>query len=243
MRKHKKIRTLTEEDAKKELRRYANKKKAQALQSFFKTAPGEYGAGDIFIGVTVPQIRQVAKGYYDLSLTHNKKLLSSPVHEERMLALLILVGQYRYGTMSDKSRAYTYYMKNAIHVNNWDLVDLSAPKIAGDFLFDKEHTPLYEFAHSRNLWKKRISIVATHYFIARGYFKTTCELADILIADEHDLIHKSVGWMLREVGKKNDTFLERFLAPRYKKMPRTMLRYAIERFPEPRRKAYLAGRI
>lgn len=243
MRNYKKIHTLTDADAKKELRRFASKKKAEAARSFFKTAPGEYGAGDIFLGVSVPDIRKVAKGYYGLSLTHNKKLLSSSVHEERMLALLILTGQYRYGDMSRKSRAYAYYMKNARYVNNWDLVDTSAPKIVGDFLFDKEHQPLHDFARSRNLWKRRIAIVATHYFILRDHFNTTCELADILMSDHHDLIHKSVGWMLREVGKKDRSFLERYLAPRYKKMHRTMLRYAIERFPDPLRKAYLAGSI
>lgn len=231
------------EDVKNELKKYAVKSKADFLPRFFKTGPGHYGEGDIFIGVVVPDIRIVAKKFFTLSLVEIKKLLYSKIHEERLCALLILVEQYGKADEIDNKKIFDFYIKNAKQVNNWDLVDLTAPKIVGEYLLDKPRGLLYKLAISRNLWEKRISILATFAFIKRGEFKDTFKISEILLSNTHDLMHKAVGWMLREVGKKNQVEEEKFLKKHYKKMPRTMLRYAIEKFPEEKRLRYLKGKI
>ncbi len=224
-------------DLKKDLHKLANTKRKKILQNFFKTGPGQYGEGDVFLGVTVPQSRSIAKKYADLSLDDTKRLLNSKIHEERLVAILLLV--HKYQNSEDKKPIVDYYLKNSKKINNWDLVDLSAPKILGNFLLDKNKSILYKLSKSKNLWERRISIISTHTFILNHRFSDTLKISEILLNDEHDLIHKAVGWMLREVGKKDEKILERFLKKHYKKMPRTMLRYAIEKFPEKKRKSYL----
>ena len=222
---------------KKELRVKASSEKAKILQRFFKTAPGEYGEGDIFLGVVVPDIREVAKKYSNLELKKVIKLLHSKIHEERLTALLIMVDKFR--SEDDKKKIYNLYLKNIKHINSWDLVDLSADKIIGAYLLDKPKSILYKLARSKSVWERRIGIMATFNFIKNNKFKETLKIAKILLNDEHDLIHKAVGWMLREIGKRDLKAEERFLKENYKKMPRTMLRYAIEKFPEKKRKQYL----
>ncbi len=222
---------------KKGLRAKASPKKAKILQRFFKTGPGEYGEGDIFLGVIVPDIRKVVKKYSSLELKKVVKLLYSKIHEERLIALLIMVNKFRSG--DDKKKIYNLYLKSIKHINSWDLVDLSADKIVGVYLLDKPKSILYELARSKNVWERRIGIIATFSFIKNNKFKETLKIAKILLNDEHDLIHKAVGWMLREVGKRDLKVEEKFLKKHYKKMPRTMLRYAIEKFPEKKRKHYL----
>ena len=226
-----------------DLKKLSTKKRAKALQWFFKTGPGEYGQGDVFMGVTVPDIRGVAKKYRNLSFVNIKSLLKSKIHEERLVALLILVHNFQKGSDKDKEKIFKFYLKNTKDINNWDLVDLSCHKIVGAWLFDKPRKVLYGLAKSKNLWEKRISIISTAYFIGRGDFRDTLKISKILLKDSHDLIHKAVGWMLREVGNRSRKIEEKFLKLHYKKMPRTMLRYAIEKFPEKRRQAYLKGLI
>lgn len=171
------------------------------------------------------------------------KLLKSPIHEERLISLLILVDQYSKGDIKQKNKTYTFYIKNRKGINNWDLVDLSAPKIVGKHLLVKDKSLLFKFASSKNLWERRIAILSTYEFIKNEIYEPTIQIAEILINDRHDLIHKAVGWMLREIGKKDIQAEEKFLRVHYKKMPRTMLRYAIEKFPESKRKKYLQGKI
>lgn len=231
------------EDVKKELKKYAIKSKADFLPRFFKTGPGQYSEGDIFIGVVVPDTRKVAKKFSTLSLVEIKKLLYSKIHEERLCALLILVDQYDKADMIGKKTIFDFYIKNAKQVNNWDLVDLTAPKIVGEYLLNKSRSLLYNFAKSKNLWEKRISILATFAFIKKGEFEDTFKISEILMTDTHDLMHKAVGWMLREAGKRNQIEEEKFLKKYYKQMPRTMLRYSIEKFPESKRLIYLKGKI
>jgi 3-methyladenine DNA glycosylase AlkD len=226
----------------KELHLKADDKKAKVLKSFFKTGPGQYAAGDLFIGVTVPQIRGIAKKFRDISLKEVISLLRSPIHEERLAALIILVLQYSGGDASKREKIYKVYRGNAKYINNWDLVDLTAAKIVGHFLSDKDRAALYELAVSGSLWERRIAIVATFYFIKSNQFNDTLKISRLLLSDEHDLIHKAVGWMLREVGKRDMAVAETFLKKYYRLMPRTMLRYAIERFPVKKRRAYLFGR-
>lgn len=231
-------------EAQKALRKHADKKTAEILQRFFKTGPGEYGEGDIFIGVKIPLIRKLTKQYRDLELTQTVQLLKSPVHEERMLALLILVSKYSQGTDENRKQIYDLYLSHTLHINSWDLVDLTAAHIVGSFLNDKDTRPLYKLSRSKNLWERRISIISTHYFIKNDKFGDTLKISEILLTDRQDLIHKAVGWMLREVGKRNLSVLEKeFLNRNYNRMPRTMLRYAIEKFPEAKRQAYLKGKI
>ena len=230
---------------KKELSDKSNSEKAKILQGFFKTGKGEYGEGDIFIGLTSQQIKNIAKKYLELNLSDTQELLNSKIHEERMCALRILLNKYKKAKRNSlkKREIFEFYMKNTENINSWDLVDISAPSIVGDFL-QIEGTPfLKQLADSKNLWERRISIVATHYFIKKKNFGETLFIADTLRNDEHDLIHKAVGWMLREIGKRNKNVLEVFLSTRYKEMPRTMLRYAIEKFPKEERKKYLKGEI
>ncbi len=234
----------TVEDIRAEVRQLADPGKAKILQRFFKTGPGQYGEGDIFAGIMVPLIRKLVRKYRDIPLGVAVKLLQSPIHEERLLALFILVEKCRGGDDATCKRIYNLYLKNTRFINNWDLVDLSAEHIVGATLDGTDRAPLYRLARSKNLWERRIAILATFHDIKRGIPDHTLALADVLLSDRHDLIHKAVGWMLREVGKRcsADT-LRKFLQTRYRNMPRTMLRYAIERFPADERAAYLAGTI
>lgn len=222
---------------KKDLFRLRNPEKARALQRFFKTGKGEYGEGDIFLGIVVPEQRVVAKKYPDLSLNDLQELLNSKIHEYRLTALFILVAKYK--KTENKKEIVDFYLKNTRNINNWDLVDLSAPKILGEYLIDRDRKILYKLARSKNLWERRISILATFIFIKDGDFSDSLKTAEILIKDDHDLIHKAVGWMLREVGKRDLKTEEIFLKKYYKRMPRVMLRYAIEKFPDSKRRRFL----
>jgi len=221
----------------KELKIKASSQKAKILQQFFKTSKGEYAEGDIFLGVVVPEIRKVAKKYSSLKLEDVAQLLHSKIHEERLAALLIMVGKFQAG--KEKGKIYNLYLKNTKHVNNWDLVDLSADKIVGDYLFNKPKVILYKLAKSKNIWERRIAIMATFNFIKNNKFEETFKVAKVLLGDKHDLIHKAVGWMLREIGKRDRKAEEKFLKKYCRKMPRTMLRYAIEKFPERKRRKWL----
>lgn len=224
----------------KEMKHLADNKKAKLLSGFFKTGPGQYGAGDIFLGVVVPRTRLVAKKYYQSSgLKDIQKLLSSSYHEFRLLGLIILTMQFAKADKIKQKEIFNFYLKNTTRINNWDLVDLSAPNIVGLWLLNHGRKILYKLARSKNLWEKRIAIISTFAFIRAGQIEDTVRIAKILLNDQHDLIHKAVGWMLREVGKKNLPALEQFLKTHYYKIPRTMLRYAIEKFPEAKRKKYL----
>ena len=226
-----------------ELRQLANPECAQISQRFFKTGQGEYGEGDRFIGLTVPQVRKLAKKYRDLSLGETKQLLRSLIHEERLLALLILVNAFITSDEAGRRQIYETYLRNTRYITNWDLVDSSAAQIVGAFLSDRSKTPLRALVRSNNLWERRIAIIATFHFIRCGEFAPTLAIARQLLRDDEDLIHKAVGWMLREVGKRDQPLAEKFLRTHCRQMPRTMLRYAIERFPEAKRQRYLRGTI
>jgi 3-methyladenine DNA glycosylase AlkD len=232
----------TAEDVKKCLSLSSRKEKIAVLSRFFKTGPGEYSEGDVFIGVTVPEIRKVAQQYRNLALQEVRRLLADPVHEHRLAALLILVEKTKTADDDDFSKIVNLYCASTRRINNWDLVDLSAPKILGPWLLNREKTLLYEFAASNDLWKQRIAMVATHHFIIKGDLEHTFTIADMLIGHRHDLIHKAAGWMLREAGKRDESALRRFLLNRYRTMPRTMLRYAIEKFSHEDRQNYLRGK-
>ena len=234
---------MTAHEIRKRLQILGNKEIAKILRRFFKTGPGEYGEDDVFLGIKVPDLRRLAKEYQDISLQETTQLLTSPIHEERLLALLVLVRTYAKGNEFTKREIYELYCRYIKFINNWDLVDGSAAHIVGDFLMDKSKEPLYRLAKSKNFWLRRISIISTFYFIKQNKFSETLKIAAILISDEEDLIHKAVGWMLREVGKRDLQTEEKFLRDHYQKMPRTMLRYAIEKFPEPKRQHYLQGTI
>ena len=225
----------------KRIKAESNKQQAKSLQWFFKTGVGEYGEGDVFAGIKMPVQRIIAKEFKNLNFDAIRELIDSKIHEERMIGLLILQGKYEQG--DEKEKVFKFYIRNRKGINNWDLVDISAPKIVGEHLLERDKKLLYEFARSKNLWERRIAILSTFTFIRAGKFGTTFKISDILLDDNHDLIHKAVGWMLREIGKKNLNAEEKFLKPRYKKMPRTMLRYAIEKFPEVKRKKYLLSKI
>jgi len=234
---------MTFREIQRELRQRASKKQARILQSFFKTGPGEYAEGDVFLGVYVPATRKIARQYKDASLAIINRLLRSRIHEERLLALLILVHSFETGELKDKERIYKQYLANTRYINNWDLVDLTAPNIVGTFLLDRSRQQLHRLAKSTSLWERRISIVATYTFIRRDDFEETLRIAEKLITDNEDLIHKATGWMLREVGKRDIKTEEAFLKTCYNQMPRTMLRYAIEKFPEKKRQGYLKGKM
>lgn len=223
---------------KREIRAKGNLDKSKLLMRFFKTGPGEYGEGDIFLGVMVPQTREVAKKYSSLPLKDIETLLKSKYHEERLCALLILVHNFQKHP-ENRSEIYKFYLNNTKYINNWDLVDLSAHKIIGPHLFDKNRSILYELAKSKNLWERRIAIISTFAFINKKEFNDSIKLATLLLKDKHDLMHKAVGWMLREMGKRDQGELTSFLDKHYKSMPRTMLRYSIERLPEKKRQFYL----
>lgn len=247
-------------ELRRELKKLANPKKVGVLQEFFKTGIGEYGEGDIFLGITVPVSRKIAIKFKSLPFAGITKLLKSKIHEERLIALLILVNNSNTGDEKIQQGIYEFYLKNTKYINNWDLVDLSADKIVGGYLFNHSkggalvahensrenfvssprHT-LIKLAKSKNVWERRIAIVATYYFIKNNKFGETLKIAEILLSDKHDLIQKAVGWMLREVGKRDLKTEIRFLDKYYRKMPRTMLRYCIEKFPEKIRLSYLNG--
>jgi 3-methyladenine DNA glycosylase AlkD len=228
------------DDLKKELAAAADPERARNLTWFFKTGKGQYGHGDRFIGLTVPVLRRIAHRYVHLPPTDVAKLLASPIHEHRFVALEILVAQYEL----ENSRAiFDFYLKHTRFVNNWDLVDTSAPYIVGEHLLTRPRRILYRLARSRNLWERRIAIVSTLTLIRAGEIEDTFAIAKVLLADDHDLIHKAVGWMLREAGKQSAPALLRFLKQNYSALPRTALRYAIERFPAKQRKEMLAGKF
>ncbi len=224
-----------------ELKKLENPKRAKVMQGFFKTGKGEYGEGDVFLGVSVPQTRSLAKRFSNSGFSELKKLLSSKIHEERLLALFVLVEKFKKGSEAEKKHVFGFYIDNLKGVNNWDLVDLSAYKIVGEYLFNRDKKILFEFSKSKNMWERRISIVSTYAFIKKNSFETTFEISELLLGDKEDLIHKAVGWMLREAGKRNQEKEEEFLKKHYKRMPRTMLRYSIEKFPEKKRKSILGG--
>jgi len=224
------------------LRVHASPTKARTLKKFFKTGKGQYGEGDIFLGITIPQQRIIARQFSTLPLKDISVLLHSPVHEERMTAVLILVGQFKAGDGRQRKQIYEFYLRHAARVNNWDLVDASAHHIVGAYLHGRNKAVLKRLARSKILWERRIAMVATWHDIQKGRHETALMIAALLLEDEHDLMHKAVGWMLREVGKRASLpALEGFLRRHHKTMPRTALRYAIERFPEPKRRAYLRG--
>ena len=231
---------LTPAQIRRRLRALANPRQAAILQRFFKTGPGEYGEGDIFLGIKVPVLRKLSREFEGVGAGGAARLLRSRRHEERLLALLILVRRYERGGVDEKQRLYALYLKHTRHINNWDLVDLSAPNIVGAHLEHRARRVLYRLARSTRLWERRIAILATFHFIRRREFADTLAIAARLLDDEQDLIHKAVGWMLREVGKRDQAAEEAFLRQHYRRMPRTMLRYAIERFPDPLRRRYLA---
>ncbi|MFH1780931.1 MAG: DNA alkylation repair protein [Candidatus Nealsonbacteria bacterium] len=224
-------------ELKEKLNSQANPEKAKLLKRFFKTGKGEYGEGDVFLGVTVPESRNIAKKYANLKLKDVIKLLCSAIHEERLIALLIMIDKFQ--AEEEQKKIFDLYLKNTKHINNWDLVDLSAHKIVGAHLADKSKSILYKLAQSKNLWERRIAVISTLNFINHNQFSENLKIARILLNDKHDLIHKAVGWMLREVGKRDLKSEEEFLKEHCQQMPRTMLRYAIERFPEEKRKQYL----
>lgn len=230
---------MTAEDARTKLKSLASPAAATAATRFFKTGPGEYGEGDTFVGVSVPTLRTVAREFRGLPLAEIGALLHSPVHEERQLALLVLVHQAAKGDDAHRKRAFDLYLGNTRFVNNWDLVDCSAPQVVGGYLLTKPKKPLYTLAKSERLWERRIAVVSTQHFIRQGEFDDTLAISELLLGDEEDLIHKATGWMLREVGQKDQSALEGFLEEHTAVMPRTMLRYAIEKFPPDQRRAYL----
>ena len=224
---------------KRDLAQLKDPNRAKNLSWFFKTGKGQYGEGDIFLGIPVPEQRKVAKKYADLSLGDLQELLNSKMHEHRFTALVILISKYRKAEENGKKEIFDVYLKNTENVNNWDLVDLSAPRIVGDYLLNRERSILYKLVRSDSLWERRISILSTFTFIDNNDFEDALNISELLLCDEHDLIHKAVGWALREIGKKNQNVEEQFLAKHCLHMPRTMLRYAIEKFDEKKRKKYL----
>lgn len=234
---------MTERKLRTALKAIANPEIAEHSQRFFKTGEGEYGSGDVFLGIRVPNLRKLAKEYKHLPLNEVKRALHSRFHEERLCSLFILVGKYEKGDVKLKEQVFSLYLENTAYVNNWDLVDGSAHQIVGGHLYSRDRDLLYSLAKSDNMWERRIAMIATYHFIKKDDFGDTLELAELLLADEEDLIHKAVGWMLREVGNRNPDLERAFLARHYKAMPRTMLRYAIEKFPEPERKRYLRSEI
>ena len=227
---------------KKDLEKKSSPEKAKILQRFFKTGKGQYGEGDLFIGVTVPEIRRIANKYKNIKLSEIQRLLDSKIHEHRVTGLIILVKQFEKSQAKERDEIFNFYIKNFKNINNWDLVDLSSHHIVGFYLLDntKKIDLLYQWAKSDNLWVRRIAIISTYEFIRKNRFEESLKLAQILLQDKHDLIHKAVGWMLREIGKRDQQIEEIFLEKHHKKMPRTMLRYSIEKFIPEKRKYYMA---
>ena len=231
---------------KQELKKLANSKKAEIHQRFFKTAKGEYGEGDKFLGIVVPEQRKIAKKYFqEISLTQIEKLISSKIHEHRQTGLFMLVYKYEIADEKYRTKIYKFYLANTKQINNWDLVDMTTPHIIGAYLLDKKDKRkiLYKFVKSKNLWERRMSVLATFRFIRHNEYDDALKISELLLIDDHDLIHKAVGWMLREIGKRDLATEEKFLKKHYKTMPRTMLRYAIEKFEESKRQKYLKNLI
>lgn len=226
-----------------ELKQGGDAEHARLLKRFFKTGPGEYGEGDRFLGLRVPAVRKIARRHLTLSSEELSALLEEVWHEARLAALLIMVEQFKRGDETTRRAIYRFYLDHLPHINNWDLVDLSAPHIVGGWLLERSRAPLHKMTRSSNLWERRIAILATLNFIRYDDFDETLAIATKLFADREDLIHKALGWMLREVGKRDQPRLEQFLREHYAQLPRTTLRYAIERFPEKLRRAYLSGII
>jgi 3-methyladenine DNA glycosylase AlkD len=240
--KHTSARTgQTLQSLRRSLKDVADPQRAKHNLRFFKTGAGEYAAGDRFLGITVPALRALARQYCDLPLRDVDSLLRSPWHEERLLALLLWVDRYRRGDVNQRRRIHHKYLRSTRYINNWDLVDVSAGHIVGAFLADKDKRVLFRLARSASLWERRIAVLATFHFIRDGRFTEILKIATLLLHDEHDLIHKAVGWMLREVGRRDRPRLERFLIRHQDSMPRTMLRYAIEHLPAQQRRRYLQG--
>ena len=227
----------------KELKSLANPKIAEHSKRFFKTGKGEYGYGDKFLGIRVPVLRKLVRSYLCIELQQIQHLLESIYHEERLFALLLLVEKFQRGSQKEQKSIYKLYLDNTANINNWDLVDCSAHKIVGPYLADKKRLVLYKLCKSESLWERRIAIISTYYFIKLNDFEDALNLSSALLNDKHDLIHKAVGWMLREIGNRDLATEKAFLKPHYKAMPRTTLRYAIEKFPEVDRKKYLLGEV
>jgi len=225
------------------LKGLSNQSIADKSQRYFKTAKGEYGYGDIFLGIRVPILRKHIKESPNITLEEIRKLLKSKYHEIRLFALLLLVKKFNSATNEERNKICTLYLKHTKYINNWDLVDSSAPYLIGPWLYDKDRLILYELAKSKMIWERRISILSTTYFIKNNQFDDAFDISTILLNDDEDLIHKAVGWMLREVGNRNRMAEEKYLKSRYRKMPRTMLRYAIEKFEPERRQQYLKGLV
>lgn len=226
-------------DVKQALLALAQPERALMVARFFKTAPGQYGEGDHFLGLSMPQQHVIAKQYRSLALTETEQLVHDPYHECRMVGLLIWVEQTRKGSSAQQAAILERYLANRAYINNWDLVDVTCPHILGRHVVGTDRSILYELASEDNLWSQRMAIVSTFALIRLGQFGNTFAIAELLLSHKHDLIHKAIGWMLREVGKRNADALEEFLHDHIRQMPRTALRYAIERFPPPRRRYYL----
>ncbi len=228
---------------KSEIRTHADKQRAHLMQRFFKTGKGEYGHGDVFLGLSVPQQRKIAKRHYDMPLSQIVKLLRGKIHEERFTALVLMVSKYQKAGHDEQDAIAKTYLANAKWINNWDLVDTSAPQIIGHWSHERAYADkLYALAKSKDLWERRIAVLATFHFIRQNDYKPTLKICTLLLNDKHDLMHKACGWMLREVGKRSKPNLIAFLDRHATRMPRTMLRYAIEKLPEPARQAYLAAK-
>ncbi len=225
---------------KKELKKIADKDKAKQLAGFFKTGKGQYGEGDVFIGITVPDQRKIAKQFPDTDISEIEKLLDDPIHECRLTALLILIEKYLKSDDSLKKNIVEFYLSKTSRINNWDLVDLSAHQIIGNYYFTRDRKKLYQLAKSRSLWEQRIAVVSTYYFIKRNDFGEIIAFSEMLLNHKHDLIHKATGWMLREAGKMDLSVLRSFLDKHHKVMPRTMLRYSIEKLDESEKSKYMA---
>ncbi|MDP2671428.1 MAG: DNA alkylation repair protein [bacterium] len=235
---------MSAQELKKALRKLASEKKASASAWFFKTGPGQYGEGDKFIGVTVPEQRKLAREFKDLDLVEIESLLQSPFHEERLVSLFILVNRFKGSSQRTQKEIFDFYLANTKSINNWDLVDSSASYIVGEYLLDKPRRVLYSLARSKNLWERRIAVIATFSFIVRGESKDSLKITELLLGDKEDLMHKAVGWMLREVGKRvSREVLIKFLRVHYSTLSRTSLRYAIEHFPAETRQKYLKGKF
>lgn len=232
----------TAKQIERELIKVSSKDKAKASSWFFKTGEGQYGFGDKFIGVRVPEQRSIAKRFEELPLTEIKALLASEYHECRLTALIILVARYKKTEERSKKAIVDFYIDNISRINNWDLVDSSASQILGNYLLDRDRKILYKFAKSKLLWERRIAIISTFAFIDRNEFEDTLSISEILLNDDEDLIHKAVGWALREVGKKSKPTLLKFLDKHAATMPRTALRYSIEHFDKPLRAKYMKKR-
>lgn len=222
-----------------DIEKIATKERAIVSQRYFKTGKGEYGEGDFFIGLTVPQTRELAKKYKNLQINEIKELLTSRIHEYRLLALFILVSKFKKSKEIERQELCDFYLNHTEYINNWDLVDQSAHLILGEHLINKDKSLLEKLAKAESLWERRISIIATLQFIRKNQFNETFKIANILLKDKHDLIHKAVGWMLREVGKKDRNQLENFLNKHHKAMPRTMLRYSLEHFSKEKKLHYM----